>query len=169
MNVPRPGDGALIGSMRRPSCRWADRNDLQFISGLADRLFSRYGEYGEILAKWSACPGVITMIIADKETPLGFAMLGFERHACLEPAGGQLLAIAVVPEYHRRGIGTSLLSQIETVARKNRLAAISLCTAQDNAQARSFFENAGYTTLGFQSHYYPRGQPAVVMSKTLER
>ena len=149
------------------SFRFAAENDLVFIRQLSAKVFSVYGNYDEIVTAWFFLPGVITVIAVEKTDPLGFAVLGFEIPGKREMPRGELLAIAVVPEYQRAGIGAALLAHVQSLAFEHGLNEICLCTAEDNSAARSFFEKAGFKVIGSQGRYYPRGQSALAMCKRL--
>jgi ribosomal protein S18 acetylase RimI-like enzyme len=153
--------------MKQAFCRLGYQNDLEFIGKLSDRVFSRYGNYDEILPAWVLDPRVMTIIITEDTERLGFAMLQIERRAKLKPRKGQLLAIAVKPDRQRQGIGKKLLAHVESLACERGVKEVYLCTAQDNKHAQSFFQKAGYELKGSEEHYYPKGQPALVMSKGL--
>ena len=147
--------------------RSATENDLDFIKRLSAVVFSIYGNYEEIIADWFLRPNVITAIVKEEPEPLGFAMLAFRSEGEPIPAIGELLAIAVIPEYQRLGIGGALLAHTQSLALQHDLKGILLHTAKDNISALSFFEKAGYKVIGSRTRYYPRGQPALAMYKTL--
>ena len=150
--------------------RLANENDLDFISQLSARVFSKYGAYDEIVLGWLLEPEVITVIIiAAGADPLGFAMVTLEREKWFEPRRGHLLAIGVFPEHQRKRIGTALLEHMEEIARKYGVEEMLLWTAVDNQQALSFFQNAGFHIVGSEDHYYPRGQAALVLSKKISQ
>ena len=148
------------------SYRPANEDDLVVIIELSMTLFSKYGSYDEIVLSWFMEPGVITVVVTEKTNPLGFAMLSIERRG--EPPRGHLLAIGVFPEYQRRGIGSALLAHMENLARKYGLGEIYLWTASDNLQALSLFQKGGFKIVGSEKNYYPRGQAALAMYKTLD-
>ncbi|NIT42525.1 MAG: GNAT family N-acetyltransferase [Gammaproteobacteria bacterium] len=148
--------------------RPANENDLDFIIQLAARVFLKYGTYDEIVPGWFSDPEVITIIVTEKTDPLGFAMLAMEKQRMFKPRRAHLLAIAVFPEYQRKGIGSGLLGHIEDLARKYDVRGIQLWTATDNTQAISFFQKAGFKIIGSENRYYPRGQPALALSKKLD-
>ena len=150
--------------------RLANENDLDFISQLSARVFSKYGAYDEIVLGWLLEPEVITVIIiAAGADPLGFAIVTLEREKWFEPRRGHLLAIGVFPEHQRKRIGTVLLEHMEEIARKYGVEEMLLWTAVDNQQALSFFQNAGFHIVGSEDCYYPRGQAALVLSKKLSQ
>ena len=81
---------------------------------------------------------------------------------------GEILAIAALPHYQRKGIGTALLRQTEDLAHKLGLHRLSLHTAKENDAARLFFQGAGFKVIRTEENYYPKGQVAVTMSKVLD-
>jgi len=148
--------------------RLATEEDLGFIQQLSVRVFSIFGNYDEILTRWFLQPLVTTVIPAENNNPLGFGMLLLEREGYLDPSKGEILAIAVLPEYQKRGIGNALLYYLESLALQHGLNEIQLHTAQDNTSARSFFQKADYNITGSKKSYYPKGQPAFMMTKILD-
>lgn len=147
--------------------RLANEDDLNFISQLSARVFSKYGTYDEIVLGWLREPEIITLIIAVEADPLGFAMMTLERIKWFEPRRAHLLAIAVLPRRQRRGIGSALLAQMEDVAWRYGAEEMRLFTGVDNQQALTFFQNAGFQIVGSENYYYPRGQAALALSKRL--
>ena len=79
----------------------------------------------------------------------------------------ELMAIAVVPEYQRRGIGKMLLEYMEELARGLGMGEMVIHTATANKVAQGFFAKNGFIRRGLVDCYYPMGQEAMEMSKTL--
>jgi ribosomal protein S18 acetylase RimI-like enzyme len=148
--------------------RLAQKKDLEFISKLSAQVFSRYGHYEEIVSAWFAQRAVITEVVMEKNDVLGFAMLALDRQKAFGPRAAHLLAIAILPEYQRRGVGRALLEHMEEVARRYSAVEMNLWTAIDNESALSFFQKAGFEIERFENYYYPKGQAALAMSKKLE-
>jgi ribosomal protein S18 acetylase RimI-like enzyme len=149
--------------------RGANESDLDFIIQLSTKVFSKYGKYDEIVPNWFAEPEVITVIVMAGTDPLGFAMLAMDKQKRFAPRRGNLLAIAVSPGHQRKGIGSALLNYIEAIARKYGAREMQLWTATDNAQALSFFQQAGFKIIGSASRYYPKGQTALALLKRLDQ
>lgn len=156
--------------------------DRAFVRELSRRVFSRFGDYDRVLPDWLDGPGVWGFVALESDEPLGFTMLSLtglpETAAYLIPEGAarrdvtplalDLMAIAVLPEHQRRGIGRLLLEA--TIQETEHLAtatdlwvlAVSLLVGEENQPARRLFEKLGFRPLpGRES--YPRGQPAVRM------
>jgi ribosomal protein S18 acetylase RimI-like enzyme len=142
---------------RRDLIRLAIKDDCSFIRKLSSEAFSMFGDYGKIIPQWFLNPDVITVIYVNKVHPLGFAMLSALR--------GELLAIAVISQYRRSGIGSALLNHIECLANQLGLSRLLLHTARENYIAQLFFQKAGFKAIGTQENYYPKGQIALIMSK----
>ena len=147
--------------------RVAVDDDLQFISQLSAELFSKYGNYDEIVAGWFLEPEVITVVALERDRLWGFAMLAMERQRMFESRQGHLLAIGVFPQHQRKGMGSALLKHMEEVALKYGSTEMRLWTAAENRQALSFFEKCGFKIIGSDDYYYPKGQAALALSKKL--
>jgi ribosomal-protein-alanine N-acetyltransferase len=139
--------------------RFAGKEDCTFIRALSDEVFSEFGDYSEIIPAWFENPDVVTLTYIKNGHPVGFAMLYV--------LSGEILAIAVLPTYQRRGIGTTLLSHIERLASQLGLRKLVLHTAEVNQVARGFFRRACFRIIEVQKDYYPHGQQALVFSKNI--
>jgi ribosomal protein S18 acetylase RimI-like enzyme len=149
--------------------RRANAKDLPFVRELSIDAFSPYGDYSGILPAWLGDPAVQTILA---ETPamraVGFAMLGPRRpRRMLALPGGELLALAVLPEHRHRGIGQRLLAEVERCARAARLAELWLSTASTNEPARRLYAWAGFTIRNLDRRRYPSGHIALEMAKRL--
>ncbi len=146
--------------------RKANPRDLPFIVELSEQVFSAYGPYDEIIARWASLPHIIMVVVEEKGQSRGFAMinpiLGTQNEAKAE-----LLAIAVSPEYQRRKIGKRLLGYMEGLARNFGIEELVIHTAAINEAAHRFFAKNGFIQRGLVDRYYPLGQKALEMSKTL--
>jgi ribosomal protein S18 acetylase RimI-like enzyme len=144
--------------------RRANPRDLPFIAHLSERVFSVYGPYGEIIARWASFPHIITVVVEAGGRPISFAMIN--------PALGtqdlpkaELMAIAVAPQYQGRGIGRKLLEYMEELARGVGIQEMLLHTAAINKAAHRFFAKNGFIQKGSVECYYPMGQEAMEMAK----
>ncbi len=143
----------------------ANPRDLPFITQLSEQVFSVYGPYGEIIARWASFPHIITVVVEGRGRPRGFAMI----NPALGTQGlrkAELMAIAVVPEYQGRGIGRKLLEYMEELARSLEIQEMLIHTAAINKAANRFFAKNGFIQRGSVECYYPMGQEAMEMAKT---
>lgn len=146
--------------------RKANSADLPSIIELSKRVFSIYGPYDEIIAGWASLAHTATVVVEEMGQPRGFAMINLAPRA-QDRANGELLAIAIFPEFHGRGIGKKLLKYMEDLARSLSIGELFLHTAVNNESARRFFMENGFLPRDVVGCYYPLGQKAMEMSKKL--
>lgn len=153
---------------REAAVRRARASDAEFIQRLSGAAFQEYGPYGEILREWFDSGPSLSLIAEIQGHPAGFAMT--ERiDAFPEPMrGAELLAIAVDPSLRRRGIGRILLRRVEALVHGRGAVRLWLHTAADNRAARSLFERSGFRIVRLERTFYPEGQDALLMVKTLQ-
>ena len=154
--------------MKEISFRLSTEEDREFVAQLSASVFSVYGDYDQILTHWFSQTGVITVIGLVGGNPAGFAMLQLGEKGDWDASSGELLALAVIPEKQRQGVGQALLRYMENLAGQFDLTEIHLHTAKDNLPARVLFQKAGYMTAGAKKSFYPKGQTAVMMVKMLD-
>jgi ribosomal protein S18 acetylase RimI-like enzyme len=153
--------------------------DAEWIRRTAALVYAPLGDYGKIIPAWMGHPGVMTFLEVEvgegaHETRRGFILLGF-----YEPSEGppgklsaDLLAIAVAPEYQRRGVGKALLGYAIDLAKeaaKENLPVqeIRLTVADTNAPARALFARHGFVVLDENHGAYDGGQRAIRLRKPL--
>lgn len=148
--------------------RPARETDAIFVRTLSAEVFSRLGDYERTVAEFFESPDVEAWIAEAEGSPAGFALVELDLERFPE---ADLVAIAVEPSFHRRGVGRALLSRVETeiTSAWGSRASIVLTVAVDNAPARALFESAGYETVPRAYGVYPRGQLSRGMRKRLSR
>ncbi|MFW6147264.1 MAG: GNAT family N-acetyltransferase [Thermodesulfobacteriota bacterium] len=139
--------------------RPATRKDRPFICTLSKEVFSPYGNYEHIIPRLFMNPDVLTLVSFEKMQPLGFIMLSV--------LSGEIMAIAVKPRYQSRGIGTALLNNTESIAKRLGMKKLLLHTAVENEIGGRFFQKASFSVINKEESYYPKGQGALVMAKEL--
>jgi ribosomal protein S18 acetylase RimI-like enzyme len=157
--------------------RRAELADHPWIIATGAEAYQDLGDYTRILPSWLEQPGVLAWIDYDVSgRGRGFAMLGFYLD---EPASGpngpsqviaDLLALAVLPSFQRRGIGTKLLHHIievaERVAPSSHIAQLRLTVAETNTGAQRLYARHGFRIIDGSSTY-DRGQKALRMARPL--
>jgi len=120
---------------------------------------------GEWVARILALPGAFA-VLALAPGPIGFAL-------CL-PAGAatDLVAIGVMPEARRRGLGRRLLAHCLARAKRAGAERMMLEVAADNAPALAFYRDAGFAEAGRRPRYYRSpsagsARDALVLAKSL--
>ncbi|MSP63490.1 MAG: N-acetyltransferase [Myxococcales bacterium] len=163
-----------------PRIRPAEPSDVAFIRGVAVAVFSHIGDYGTIIPEWFEHDGVSTFVAEEQGAPLGFTMLGFYRIDAPDAApksgsdsayAADLLAIAVTPDAHSRGVGRRLLDHAIASARaaqkKLPVRELRLSVADTNARARRMFAAAGFVDVVGEHGWYDGGQRALHMTRPI--
>ncbi len=79
---------------------------------------------------------------------------------------GQIMNIAVGPNFRGLGIGKGLMQKLEDCAITRDCEIISLEVAENNQSAIGLYEKCGYTEIGRRKGFY-RGIDAIMMEKKL--
>lgn len=157
--------------------RRAELADHPWIIATGAEAYLDLGDYTRILPSWLEQPGVLAWIDHDVQgRGRGFAMLGFYLdEPAANPSGSppvvaDLLALAVLPSFQRRGIGTRLLHHVievaERVAPSSRIATLRLTVAETNTGAQRLYARHGFRVVD-GSATYDRGQKALRMARSL--
>jgi GNAT superfamily N-acetyltransferase len=173
--------------------RRAEIQDHPWIVATGAEAYRDLGDYTRILPSWLEQPGVLAWIDNDVQgRGRGFAMLGFYTEDAAgnvaatgagtrpgTPDGGpktlvvaDLLALAVLPTYQRKGIGTKLLDHVidvaERVAPASSIQQLRLTVAEHNVGAQRLYARNGFHIVE-GSATYDRGQRALRMVRPLGR
>jgi ribosomal protein S18 acetylase RimI-like enzyme len=156
--------------------RRAEIQDHPWIVATGAEAYAELGDYTRILPSWLEQPGVLAWIDHDMQgRGRGFAMLGFYTEEASKGGGGQLviadlLALAVLPAYQRRGIGSKLLEHVievaERVAPASHISQLRLTVAEHNTGAQRLYARTGFHIVEGAATY-DRGQRALRMARPL--
>jgi ribosomal protein S18 acetylase RimI-like enzyme len=135
--------------------------DRDFVADLARQVFFAYGEYDRILPTCLDDPQFHTLVSEQEDRPVGFCMLS------IGDGVGEVVAVAVDPLWHGRGIGRQLMQAIVEDARGMGLRLLVLKTATRNLPAQGMFRRIGFEETGRVAGYYAGGQTAIEMRKRL--
>ena len=97
--------------------------------------------------------------------------------ACIGYAGfwnvsgeGDVTNVAVLPEYRRMGVGSSLVAEMIKTAENLKLELLTLEVRKSNVAAQKLYEKFGFEILGERKRYYSdNGEDAYIMTKTFPR
>lgn len=173
--------------------RRAEPADHPWIVATGAAAYDALGDYTRILPSWLEQPGVLSWIDQDMQARgRGFAMLGFYLEdpygisastsardlAAAAPSGrppssevvADLLALAVLPAFQGRGIGSRLLTHVievaERVSPSSRISALRLTVAETNTAAQRLYARNGFSVVE-GSAAYDSGQRALRMARPL--
>lgn len=79
----------------------------------------------------------------------------------------EILTLAVVPAWRRRGLGAALLAAAQRRAASLGAAQLFLEVAADNDAARALYAGAGFEAVGLRRGYYAGGRDALVLRRAL--
>ena len=110
------------------------RGDQEVVAALAER-----SPHSELLAD----ERTIFLVAFEHEAPVGF-VLAYELPRRHKLARSLLVyEVGVDERYRRRGIGTALMRELETIARERRIEEGWVLTDRDNEPAMRFYESVG--------------------------
>ena len=76
-----------------------------------------------------------------------------------------VLTVAVLPEYARKGIATHFMGELEKWSKEKQALAMMLEVGTENTSAIALYEKLGYQNIATRKNYYGQGQDAFVMRK----
>jgi ribosomal-protein-alanine N-acetyltransferase len=80
-----------------------------------------------------------------------------------------ILNIAVAPKARRRGIATTVITDLVGLARENEASFVTLEVRKNNRAAIQLYESLSFVTIGARPGYYAdTGEDAMIMSHLLE-
>ncbi|NVB81661.1 MAG: GNAT family N-acetyltransferase [Kofleriaceae bacterium] len=178
--------------------RRAEVQDHPWIVATGAEAYADLGDYTRILPSWLEQPGVLAWIDHDVQgRGRGFAMLGFYTEDIPRPSSAtstgtftdadadaprgpngkrqqvvaDLLALAVLPAYQRKGIGSKLLEHVidvaERVAPASHISQLRLTVAENNTGAQRLYARTGFRIVEGAATY-DRGQRALRMVRPLK-
>ncbi len=97
----------------------------------------------------------------DAGVIVGFGIMSYPRD------DAHLLLFAVRPEYRRRGVGSAMLSLLESVGRELGMRRIRVECRRDNDAARNFYAEHGYHELAIHQRMYRGLADGICLEKWL--
>ncbi len=76
-----------------------------------------------------------------------------------------VLTVAVLPEYARKGIATHFMGELEKWSQSKEASAMMLEVGTENTNAIALYKKLGYQTIATRKNYYGHGLDAFVMRK----
>ena len=162
-----PGHGKKTIHKVQVMIRHARPSDGAYIRRLSKKVFDMYGDYEDMLPRWSLSDMTVTLLALRGRQAVGFAMLGGVPNQWCSPRVSELLAIAVEPDSQGQGIGNLLLKEILREAKAHEIGKLVLHTAMENVAGQRLFEKHGFVESEIKKDFYPAGQDALVMHKDM--
>jgi ribosomal protein S18 acetylase RimI-like enzyme len=168
---PHPLVGRHIHGSHVPGAKVFIRDAMEadkgFIKALSRDAFEKYGPYENTIPEWLISGFAIAFLACTRKKPIGFAMISRPAQENRMQPVCELLAIAVARALQGRGTGDLIMVEAEKRALGMRAASIVLHSAAGNMCAQKLFERHGFVPCMVKKRYYPNGQEAVMMRKSL--
>ena len=152
----RAGEGTLIGP--GISVRDMVAADIAAVHELEVRLFPVDAWPLKMFVSELAQPETRRYLVAEAQG----GIVGYAGVMCIEPVA-DVQTIAVVPEYEGRGIGTALLTELISEARRRGAADVLLEVRADNPRAQQLYRRFGFEQIHVRRKYYRDGVDALIM------
>ena len=109
-------------------------------------------------------PNAYYLVATDSGVPVGYCGI----QTVLDE--GDITNIAVLPDYRKSGIASSLLKGITEYAISKEISFITLEVRESNINAIKLYEKFGFEFVGKRKNYYPDNrETALLMTKQLVR
>ena len=79
---------------------------------------------------------------------------------------GHIITLNVPPAYRRKGVGSKMLREIETILKQKGITECQLEVREDNSAAIKLYQNSGYQKMGRLENYYGK-KHGLYLKKTL--
>lgn len=137
--------------------------DERFVAALSREAFTPFSPHAESSTQRMLHEaGSTTLVATCDRKPVGFVVV--EEHG---RGLASIQAIAVAPAERARGVGQRLLTAALRLARDAGARELRLCTAQANVEALALFLKAGFRIVRRMPRFYPRGQDACELSRSI--
>lgn len=139
-----------MNNIKLRAVSYADAEFLYFIMNTdavldaLNELPTQLEDWVNAIMEWSKDKDEEDYIISDGETPIGW--LGINS---LESADkvAYLKLVAILPDYHNKGIGRYAVSQIIEMLRQRNYLRVALYTDQENYKARACYSKCGFEVI----------------------
>lgn len=75
-----------------------------------------------------------------------------------------ILRVAILPEYQRKGIATQLMQEMITSLKKLLVKKIMLEVEEDNVKAQGLYKKVGFKEISKRKNYYKNGKTGLIYS-----
>ncbi len=104
-------------------------------------------------------PTSLTLLVRDDDGRLIGEVIGLIRN--FKVPSGRVYKIGVAGDIRHKGLGTTLLLEIENWFKKMGMAKTTAEVREGNKPSRRMFEKNGYSETGYLPFYYANGEAAI--------
>ncbi len=151
--------------MNWPTIRRATAEDLKALVAIETASLPNPWSPDAIAAELRQESAALWLALVQTSSPPAVGYAAF-RHL---PGEAELLRLAVVPSARRRGLARLLLTAGLTRAARQGAEFCHLEVGADNLAASELYRRFGFRPTGRRANYYPTGEAALLMTKTLDR
>lgn len=151
--------------MIRPQVRSADASDLDALVALESSFPEEDRFDRRTWRRLFAGNAHILVCAAPRDGLLAAAVMLYRKGARI----ARLYSITVAPAARGQGLARQLLAACEADAAARSAHAVRLEVRSSNSSAARLYEAAGYRVIATLESYYPDGEAALRMEKSLER
>lgn len=119
-----------------------NNNDEPGVVSLWTKIFPdspRHNNFRDDIKRKSTTQGHLFLVAYHNSKLIGTAMAGFDGHR------GWVYYVAVHPDYRLKGLGSRLMSKVESGLEDLGCTKLNLQIRSSNAEVRAFYKNLGYT------------------------
>lgn len=152
--------------MANITIRPAELDDGEFLAHLSASAFAPFGDYRETFGQFLGQSATVAWIAQVNGARAGFIIcLILEEKDAPQQLFIEVLAIAVEPQWQKKGIGQKLLRKIQECAQacsaKWGVQSVQLNVADTNEPAKRLFYKLGFEILSADDGVYPHGQKSM--------
>lgn len=136
--------------MNNINLRIVSDDDAQFLTDIMNtdtvlnalnELPTQLEDWVDAIKEWNKDNDEEDFIISDGDTPIGW--LGINSLESTDKVA-YLKLVAVLPEYHNKGIGRYAINQVVEMLRQRKYLKVALYTDQENYKARACYSKCGF-------------------------
>jgi ribosomal-protein-alanine N-acetyltransferase len=135
--------------------------DLHRVAKIANESFKETYALDFFLQLWGFAPE--TFLVAQWMDEIVGFILGVRNGV----ESARVLMLSVDEKYRHNGIGSSLLEEFFSIAKKKGIKKVSLEVRVDNREAIKFYMGKGFAIKGFLPSFYLDGSDGFLMEKIL--
>jgi len=140
--------------------------DFEAVYGIEEVCFQPPLTFGRRYMRWLVQAQNAATWVAENEGALtGFAIIEWTQ--AISEITAYIQTIEVLPDFHRRGVGSELLRHTEGSAHEVGASSIWLHVDVENAAAIRLYETHAFVRAGSEENYYAPGRGAYLYRKPL--
>lgn len=133
-----------------PLLRRGSVRDIEEIRKIEDRAFGKHAYDYPSLKYMLEIANSVTVVAVSEDRVVGYASVYFRKNSKIS----HLESIAVDPDFQGRGLGKTLLDEVEKVSMDMNCTLIVLETFERNSAALRLYERSGYVEREVVPDYY---------------